>query len=340
MAVIIRGGQLRLKGVVHIFSGGTTPTTPTDPGNGGGPHPSIKTAYMISVSPSTGSEGTAAGTGSVFTFTVERAGLLTKESRVSIALSGSATLGTDYTVSGLTGGNLFFPAGASSVAFTASTVPDANFEGNETITASLTEIDSDEQSEFGISSATATILNDDAAPQSQPPVYAISASPTSGPEGNPGGSGTIFSFTVSRSGDVSQPGSVTVSFGGTASPNDYTTSLTSGTISFQAGETMVPFIVTSTPDTMVESSETVIANLGVITGGGTLGTASATVLIENDDTATSTGNTGTPVTDGNGDPIVDPTTGEPIYTDSDPLIRQQDNSGYVQSQDGARFYAA
>ena len=122
------------------------------------------------------------------------------------------------------------------------------------------------------------------------PVYAIAVAPTTGAEGTATGSGSTFTYTVTRTGDTSQAGSVAVALSGTATvPGqtgaDYATSLQNGMVTFAANATTATFTVTTTPDALFEGDETVVATLGAITGGGSLGTASATATITNDDTA-------------------------------------------------------
>jgi hypothetical protein len=115
------------------------------------------------------------------------------------------------------------------------------------------------------------------------PAYSIAVSPAAVNEGD-SGTGNALTYTVTRTGDISQAGTVAVALSGTAtSVTDYTTSLTGGAVSFAAGASTASFTVTSTPDTVVELNESVIATLGAITGPGTLGTSTATGTINNDD---------------------------------------------------------
>ena len=122
------------------------------------------------------------------------------------------------------------------------------------------------------------------------PVYAIAVSPATGAEGTATGSGATFTYTVTRTGDTSQAGSVAVALSGMATAPgqtgaDYATSLQNGMVTFAANATTATFTVTTTPDALFEGDETVVATLGAITGGGSLGTASATATITNDDSA-------------------------------------------------------
>jgi hypothetical protein len=122
------------------------------------------------------------------------------------------------------------------------------------------------------------------------PSLAIAATNASQTEGN---SGTkAFTFTVTRSGNTSGSNAVNwaVTGSGTnpANATDFAGAiLPSGTVSFVAGETSKLITVTVQGDTTVESNETFTVSLSNPTNGATLTTATATGIIQNDDTAPS-----------------------------------------------------
>ncbi|MCR5879331.1 Calx-beta domain-containing protein [Phenylobacterium sp. J367] len=99
---------------------------------------------------------------------------------------------------------------------------------------------------------------------------------------------TAFSFTVSRSGSTS--GSSTVTWSVTGSGSNPATAadfaggaLPSGTLTFAAGETTKTLTVQVAGDTAAESSETFTLTLASPSSGTTLGAATATGTITNDD---------------------------------------------------------
>ncbi len=235
--------------------------------------------YSIAVSPSSVIEGNT-GPGAAITYTVTRTGDISKAGAVGLTYLGTATNGVDYDLSTTTS-IVSFAAGASTATLTATVRPDTQVEPNETITVLIDSVGGG--GTIGTAnSATATITNDDSAAVG--PTYAISVAPSSVTEGT-SGPGNAITFTVTRTGDVSQPGSVAVALSGTANGSDYTSDLVGGVVSFNAGHNQVTFTVTTTPDATVEPDETVIATLGAITGGGSLGaTTTATATITNDDT--------------------------------------------------------
>lgn len=105
-----------------------------------------------------------------------------------------------------------------------------------------------------------------------------------------GDSGTTnLVFTVTRSGGSTGAVSATYSTTlGTASAGDLSGTL-SGTVNFAAGETSRTITIAIAGDTAIESNETFTVTLAGPTGGATLGDASATGTIINDDSSGVTG---------------------------------------------------
>lgn len=113
----------------------------------------------------------------------------------------------------------------------------------------------------------------------------IAANAVSTIEGD-SGPGNVITYTITRTGSVTDFSTVAVTFSGTATNgSDFTTSgLINGSVFFGVGVSSVQFQVTTSPDTVLEANETVIATLGAITGPGTLGTTtSVEAIIRNDD---------------------------------------------------------
>ena len=119
-----------------------------------------------------------------------------------------------------------------------------------------------------------------------PVAFAISALAADKAEGNSGT--TPFTFAVTRTGDTGSTCSVSWSLtGGGANPasaSDFVgNALPSGTVSFSAGEMSKTITVNVAGDTMVESDEGFTVTLSNPSAGATLGTASASGIIRNDD---------------------------------------------------------
>ena len=96
---------------------------------------------------------------------------------------------------------------------------------------------------------------------------------------------TNLVYTFTRSGVTTNPLTVNYTLGGTATLNtDYTRTGTTNTVTFAAGSSTATVTVDPTPDTTVESNETVILTLAAGTGY-TIGTTTpVTGTINNDDT--------------------------------------------------------
>jgi hypothetical protein len=231
-------------------------------------------AASVSLStPLTVNEG--AGTA---TFTVTLTGNVQEDFTVSYATAnGSAQAPNDYTTTAA--GTISFPAGSVSGAtqvFTVAIQDDNLVEPGEMFSASLTGITGLATISSTTASATTTIIDNDAAS------VAISTPLTIN---EAAGAAT---FTVTLTGDVQQAFAVNYTTSGLTAqaPGDYTH--TTGTVNFPAGSvsgTTLTFAVPILDDNIVESGETFSVTLSGITGLTTIGTASATTTIIDNDAA-------------------------------------------------------
>ncbi len=120
------------------------------------------------------------------------------------------------------------------------------------------------------------------------PVFTIGVDQASTIEGTSPGLGTMRTFTVTRTGGTGTNTTVNYDLTGSAVvAQDYTQSGT-GSLSFTAGgPNTLTFTVTTKPDFTYEGSESIIATLGAITGGGSGTGANVTLTITDDDPAPS-----------------------------------------------------
>ncbi|WP_162560690.1 Calx-beta domain-containing protein [Methylobacterium durans] len=187
------------------------------------------------------------------------------------SLNGSATAGSDYTA---TSGTLTFAPGETTKTISVPVIDDTLVESSETFQVRLS---SATKATIGQAIGTGTILNDDAAP---PPSPSISVSDVSLQEGSGGTTNAVFTLTLS----ASSAAKVTVGYqtqDGTALVgSDYTA--TSGTLTFNPGETVKTVVVPVTGDVQTEASETFKLNLLQPTGA-TLAKAQGTATIVDDD---------------------------------------------------------
>ena len=213
-------------------------------------------------------------------FTLTRSGDLANGLTVNLYLSGSATLGGDYTLSpALANGTntLDFPPRADTVVIAARTINDTTVEGPETVTLTLSEDPSYVLAP--LAEATLTILDDDL--PARPAVSVVATTPSIMENGMDGGS-----YVFSRTGGTQSDLPVYYTVGGTATPGvDYTTLL--GVVVIPAGRSSTTIQFQPLDDKLVESNETVSVTLNqnaayIVTG------APAQVTIIDDDFMTAT----------------------------------------------------
>jgi len=187
--------------------------------------------------------------------------------------NGTAVAGSDYT---FTSGTLSFADGEVSKAITVVVADDVQYEGNETL--SLTLSNAQGGASLGTPTiATMTIIDND------PPPSAGSLQFSGATYSAAENAGSVL-ITVTRSGGSS--GAVAVDYAtsdGTATAgSDYT--FASGTLSFAGGEISKTFSVVVVDDTQYEGSESLNVTLSNAQGGASLGTpTSTTVTITDND---------------------------------------------------------
>ncbi|WP_050784618.1 beta strand repeat-containing protein [Cylindrospermopsis raciborskii] len=221
------------------------------------------TQVTLAVSPNSVAED---GNGDlVYTFT--RTGVISNALTVNYTIEGTATNGSDY---GSIGTSVTFAPGSSTATVTVDPTADTTLESDETVILTL---DSGTGYTIGTTSGvTGTITNDDTQ-------VTLAVSPNSVAED---GNGDLV-YTFTRTGVISNALTVNYTIEGTATNgSDYGSIGTS--VTFAAGFSTATVTVDPTPDTTVESDETVILTLDSGTGY-TIGTTSGvTGTITNDDT--------------------------------------------------------
>jgi hypothetical protein len=192
--------------------------------------------------------------------------------------NGSALAGQDYVAQS---GILTFAPRVMQQNILIAIAGDAIVEGNETFGVTLS--DPSEGASILDGSAVGTILNDDIATA----VLSIAATSANTAEGD--GGSTAFTFTVTRSGDLSGVASAQWAVTGPAvSGADFTGGvLPTGTVSFAAGQSSKVISVGVAGDSAVETNEAFSVTLSNPGAGTSLGTASATGIIRNDDASLS-----------------------------------------------------
>ena len=210
------------------------------------------------------------------TYTVTRTGATEVPTTATIALTGTATAGSDYT----TPADLTItippnsPTGTVNTdTLTVTTLTNAIFEGDETLTATLTPTTANAQP-GAPTTATATITDTADTPN-------VTITNEIAAEGSPA------NFVVSMSHPSTQAVQVTYSTANATAvaPGDYTAA-TAATVTFPAGTNAdQPIAVTTVQDTIDELNETFQVNLTAATGGATITGPQGIGTITDDDTA-------------------------------------------------------
>lgn len=236
------------------------------------------TTPTVSIANAAVTEGNSGSTDLVFNVSLSRAA--TKAVTVGYSTSNgtaTATAGQDYTA---TTGTLTFAPGTTTQQIKVKVAGDTTVEPTETFTVTLA---APSGATLGTAAATGTITNDDTAVVVTAPTISIANATVA--EGNSGTSTATFAVTLSKAATSTvtvgySTGSATATAG-----TDFTA--TAGTLTFAPGVLSQNVTVAVVGDTTVEPTETFTVTLAN-PSGATLGTATATGTITNDDTATPT----------------------------------------------------
>ncbi len=208
----------------------------------------------------------ATPTNGVFTLTrVSTTNALT----VSVAITGTATAGGDYTRNP-TGTTVTFNAGVATATLTITPVQDALVEGPETVIATIIPTTPTATYTIGAAaSATVTITDDE--------VLTLTISATDATAVEPGGDNATF--TITRPAATTAALTVTYQVSGTATPGlDYTA--LSGTATIAANATSTTVTLTALGDQITEADETVVLTLIGVPTYNIGATPSATATIK------------------------------------------------------------
>ena len=271
--------------VVVSLSGAENATIGT--GTGTGTITDDDAASSLSIDSPTVLEGDDGGATLTFTVTLDPASSKEVTVEIADAGTGSADAGADYTA--VTATTLTFAAGDTSKTFSVSVTSDTTDESNETVVLTLGKA---ANATIATGTGTGTITDDDGTP-----VASIDS-----PSVTEGDSGTAtLTFTVSLSSPSSKE--VTVNYaegtGGTATSGTDYTALAGGTLTFAAGDTSRTVAVTVHGDTLPEADETIPVTLSE-PKNATLGTATGTGTITDDESAPTISIGSATVTEGNG----------------------------------------
>ncbi len=188
---------------------------------------------------------------------------------VNFTLTGTATAGSDYTLST----TITIPAGSTSAFVTLASVGDTRDENNETVIVNISSVTNGTES--GTQVQTITITDDDPAPSVTLSTGAASVNETAGT--------TTVTATLSAISNLDI--TVNLSLTGTATiTTDYTLPTS---ILIPAGSLSAFATLTAAGDNIDESDETVIIDVATVTNATESGTQQKTVTIADDEVAPS-----------------------------------------------------
>ncbi|QMV65535.1 Calx-beta domain-containing protein [Pseudomonas berkeleyensis] len=214
-------------------------------------------------------------------FTVTRSGVTTGTTSVDWSLSGEVDA-ADFVGGVLPSGTVTFGPGETSKVIQISVRGDRDVEGDESFTVTLGNASG--HADILVGEAQGSIVSDDVG-------ISIQAEQAAVDEGAAGET-QVLRFTVTRSGDLSGPVSVTWTASGLQADDFVLGTALNGLVEFAAGETSKVIELTLAGDAVLESDETLTLTLGNPVSNPAYGqtqllTDTASTLVRNDDLALS-----------------------------------------------------
>ncbi|WP_462318277.1 Calx-beta domain-containing protein, partial [Marinilabilia sp.] len=187
---------------------------------------------------------------------------------VNLSITGGSATTNDYNLSS---GSVIIPAGSESAITILDGLPDALYEGDESVTVEISAVGGGSATENGTQSVSVTIEDAQDIPSAS---LELSGSPFSEDEG-------IAYLTVRLNHASVQNVQIGLLFGGTASVDDYSGSTSSVEIS--AGTTEITIPLSGDNDAEAEGEETITVSIESVTNGIEDGDQSVTATILDDD---------------------------------------------------------
>lgn len=257
----------------YYFNGNAVNVTNSGGKGGSGGGGTIAPTPSISTTSQTVAEGNSGSKNLIYTVNLSAA----STSTVSVQFNTSdisAKAGSDYTA---TSGTLTFAPGVTSQTVAVPITGDTVVEADETFQLNLS---TPTNATLAVTSVTGTITNDDTTP-TPPPQPSLAIAPVSIAEGNSGVSPMSFTVTLSAAATSAVTLNYATSDGTATAGGDYAAS--SGTLTFNPGETTKTITVNVNGDTTVEADETLSLTLSSAVGA-VIANATGIGTIRNDDT--------------------------------------------------------
>jgi predicted extracellular nuclease len=218
-------------------------------------------------------EGNSGTTSAVFTVSLSKASASAVTFNFATA-NGTATAGSDYTATTLTGQTI--AAGTLTKTIAVPVIGDTVGEADEVFYGNLSAVTGATPAD---AQGDATIVNDDAI---TPPT--LSVNDVSVSEGNSGTSIATFTVSLSPAATTTVGFDIATADGTALAGSDYVANALAGQ-TIAAGQTSKTFAVTVLGDVAVEPNETFSVNLSNPTGGAVVGDGQGIGTINNDDAA-------------------------------------------------------
>lgn len=233
-----------------------------------------ESAPVITLASSTSS--VAENSGTTITLTATSSQVADEDVVVTLASSGAATNGIDY--SSLGGQTITISAGSTTGTITSTPTDDFVYESNETATIAISAVSGGGATESGSQSVSITITENESAP-----AVTLTSSASSITEN----SGTSVTLTATASQTADEDIIITLSTSGVATDGTDYTSINSTTITISAGSTTGTKSFTPTDDSVYEGDEVATIAISTVSGGGATerGTQSETITITENESA-------------------------------------------------------
>jgi hypothetical protein len=234
---------------------------------GGGGGSNVQPTTYPSITLTTSATSVAENSGTTITLTATASKIADEDIVITLASSGTADNGTDY--SSLGGQTITISAGATTGTITGTPTDDSTYEGSETATISISTVVGASATENGTQSVLITITDDESAP-----TVSLATSASSVYD-----NGSSLTLTATSTQASQEAITVFIATSGTATEGtDYATI---SNITIAVGETTGTVTFNPTSDTVNEGSETATVSISSVSGADstTSGTTSVTITI-------------------------------------------------------------
>jgi len=246
-------------------------------GGGGGGGSNVQPTTYPTITLTTSTTSIAENSGATVTLTATASKSADEDIIVTLASTGTAINGTDY--SSLGGQTITISAGTTTGTISGTPTDDSRYEGSEIATISISAVSGGSATESGTQSISITITDDESAP-----TVSLAASASSVYD-----NGSSLTLTATSTQASQEAITVFIATSGTATEGtDYATI---SNITIAAGETTGTSTFNPTSDTVNEGSETATVSISSVSGADSTTSGTTSVAITINEYALRTGTT-------------------------------------------------